>query len=158
MRIVVVSDTHRDFNGLYDLVEKQKAGTDLFLHLGDGEREVEDLLALMPGLPLRFVRGNCDLASLSPETDLVQAEKVRILMTHGHLYGVKYSLKKLADEARALHASVALFGHTHCPCYHFEDGLHILNPGSLSAPRGSERGFGVIEVHGSQVLCSLAQA
>lgn len=158
MRIVVVSDTHRDFNGLYRLVEEQKAGTDLFLHLGDGEREVEDLLSLMPGLPLRFVRGNCDLASFAPETSLVQAEKARIFMTHGHLYQVKFSLKGLAEEARALHASVALFGHTHCPYYHFEDGLHILNPGSLSIPRGSERGFGVIEVHGRQVLCSLAQA
>lgn len=157
MRIVVISDTHRDFHGLYELVEQQKSCTDLFVHLGDGERELEDLLALMPDLPLRRVQGNCDLCSLAPEKDLVQAEGIRLFITHGHLYHVKYSLEALIEEARMLHASIALYGHTHCPYYHYEDGLHILNPGSLSQPRASTRSYGVIEVHGRQVLCSLVQ-
>ena len=155
MRIIVVSDTHRDFNALYELVEQQKEHAGLFLHLGDGEREIEDLQALMPQLPLRYVQGNCDLCSLAPEKDLVQVEKIRLFMTHGHLYQVKYSLDALIEEARMLRASVALYGHTHCPDYRYEDGLHILNPGSLSQPRASSRSYGVIEVRSGQVLCSL---
>ena len=157
MRIVVISDTHRDFNGLYNLVEQQKDCTDLGLHLGDGERETEDLLALMPGLPLRFVQGNCDLCSLAPAQDMLQADGIRIFMTHGHLYQVKYSLDTFIEEARMLHASVALYGHTHRPYYHYEEGLHILNPGSLSQPRACARSYGVIEVRNGQVLCSLSK-
>jgi putative phosphoesterase len=156
MRIVVVSDTHRDFRALYELVQRQKECTDLFLHLGDGEREVEDLLQLMPELPLRYVQGNCDLCSQAPDRDLVPAGEVKLFMTHGHLHHVKHSLAELIWEARALHAAVALYGHTHCPDYRYEDGLHILNPGSLSQPRGSSRSYGVIEIHGKQALCSLA--
>ncbi len=157
MRIVVVSDTHRDFRALYDLVQRQKARTDLFLHLGDGEREVEDLLALEPDLPLRYVRGNCDLAGTAPLEAVVMAEDVKIYMTHGHECGVKYSLDTLETEARCLNAQIALYGHTHTALYTYRDGVHIMNPGSLSQPRGgSKAGYGVIEVRGGQILCNLA--
>ena len=39
MRIVVVSDTHRDFRTLLQIVEKHKGEAAYFLHLGDGEQE-----------------------------------------------------------------------------------------------------------------------
>ena len=157
MRIVVISDTHRDFNSLYELVQQQKARTQLFLHLGDGEREIEDLLGLEPDLPLRCVRGNCDWSPAVPVRDCFAVGRIKIFMTHGHEHQVKYSLTPLEEEARALRASIALFGHTHCQYYSYTDGLYLLNPGSLSQPRGSARGYGVIEIRDGQVLCNLVQ-
>ena len=58
MRIVVVSDTHRDFRTLLQIVEKHKGEAAYFLHLGDGEQEVEDVKALYPALPLLAVSGS----------------------------------------------------------------------------------------------------
>ena len=36
-RIVVISDTHKDFFTLRKIVERHRQDTDLFLHLGDVE-------------------------------------------------------------------------------------------------------------------------
>lgn len=155
MRIVVVSDTHGDFKSLERLVERQKARTDLFLHLGDGEREIAGLLALHPSLPLSAVRGNCDTGSSAPESRIVDAQGVLILMTHGHERRVKYSLDFLKESARGSGARIALFGHTHSQFYEYDNGLYTMNPGSLSQPRGSKAGYGVIEIRSGQILCNL---
>ena len=87
MRIVVVSDTHRDFRTLLQIVEKHKGEAAYFLHLGDGEQEVEDVKALYPELPLLAVRGNCDFSGENPETRVATAGNVRIFMAHGHDLG-----------------------------------------------------------------------
>lgn len=155
MRIIVMSDTHRNFRVLYDLVQLQKPYTDLFIHLGDGEREVDDLLAVEPDLPFKMVRGNCDLGSILPLSDVVAVDHVKIFLTHGHEFSVKYSLDQLTREARNLRAQIVLYGHTHCADYHYENGLHIMNPGSLAMPRGSRPGYGLIEIEKKQIHCSL---
>lgn len=157
MRILVLSDTHGDFNTLRAIVERQREITDLFLHLGDGERDVRNLLSLYPDLPIRFVRGNCDQGTDTPFCEELQAQKVKLFMTHGHLLGVKYTLDRIEREAKHCGARVALYGHTHSQFYSYERGIHILNPGSPSFPRGTERGYGVVEIHGDQILCSLAR-
>lgn len=157
MRIVVISDTHRNFNTLYSFVMKQKDCTDLFLHLGDGEEEIEDLKSVEPNLPLHFVRGNCDYASFAPDKDIITVNGITIFMTHGHLYGVKYGLSQLKTVAKRFGAQVALYGHTHCQQYIQEDGIHLLNPGSLTRPRDGKPGFAVLEIRKGQVHCHLAR-
>ena len=37
--------------------------------------------------------------------------------------------------ARQINAQIALYGHTHRRYYKYENGLHILNPGSASQPK-----------------------
>lgn len=155
MRIVVVSDTHRDLRSLSQLIQEQQESTDFFLHLGDGEREVADVLALHRDIVLYSVRGNCDFSQELPEARVVDAGGVKIFMTHGHMSGVKNSLDNLCSRARAAGAQIALYGHTHAQHYEYQNGLHLMNPGSLSFPRGTARGFGVIEVRDKQILCSL---
>lgn len=157
MRIIVVSDTHRDFHSLCELVRLQKGHADLFLHLGDGERGLDDLRAVEPDLPLRAVRGNCDMASLLPEQDFIQAEGVGIFLTHGHRHQVYHGLEPLKAAARRQGATVALYGHTHCQKYVVEDGIHVLNPGSLSRPRDGAPGYGVIDIANGQIICHLAR-
>ncbi|RGB65890.1 YfcE family phosphodiesterase [Harryflintia acetispora] len=157
MRIVAVGDTHRDFMGLRELIEQQMDSTDLFIHTGDGERELDDIRSLYPELPLRAVCGNCDLYSSDPQVDLIDAGGVKIFVTHGHGFGVKYSVEELEQNARRLGAAIVLFGHTHCQYYRYDEGLHLLNPGSLSHPRGTSRGYAVIEIQNGQILCNLVQ-
>ena len=38
MRIIVISDTHRDFRTLHRIVEKHREEAAMFLHLGMGNR------------------------------------------------------------------------------------------------------------------------
>lgn len=83
MRIVVVSDTHRDFDRLYRLALVEKGRTDLFVHLGDGEQELDDLRAAFPGLALLSVRGNCDLFSTAPDHLLFEEGGIRLFAATG---------------------------------------------------------------------------
>ena len=68
-------------------------------------------------------------------------------MTHGHYYGVSMGLYGVLDEGKARECQVVLFGHTHRPVEETEEGILLLNPGSLSYPRqkGRQRSYIVME-------------
>lgn len=155
MRILIVSDTHHDFDALYRLVLREKDTLDLLLHLGDCVQDAEDLRSEYPLLPMRFVRGNCDYACDAPDTAVVDAAGVRLFLTHGHLFGVNNTTERLAAKARQQDASVALFGHTHRRFWQNAAGVQLFNPGSLSKPRDGVRSYGIIEVVQHQPVCSL---
>ena len=146
MRIIVVSDTHRDFRPFYDIVLRYQEEANLFLHLGDGEREVDEIKNLFPNLPIRNVRGNGDMLSLAPAVDVFEAGGVRILMAHGHTFHVKSGIGDLERTARNSGCSIALYGHTHIADNHYEDGLYTMNPGSPSCPKEGKPSFGIIDI------------
>ncbi len=152
MRIIVISDTHRHFNSLYDIVVKHKNEAFMFIHLGDGQKEVEDMLDLFPDLNLISVRGNCDYASMQPETRVVFAGDERILCTHGFTLGVKSTLEHLKKRAKEENCRIALYGHTHKSDTRYEDEIYILNPGSPSVPRDSTPSYGIIDIEKNGIL------
>ena len=155
MRIIVFSDTHRDFSAMEEIVENNLSA-DMFIFLGDGEREFENLKELYPRLTFKNVSGNCDYASMAPSVLIVGAENVRILATHGHTCGVKGgigNLKKLAEENNA---KVVLFGHTHCRFENYEDGIYFLNPGSASCPRdGNKPSYGYVDITPAGIVTNI---
>ena len=59
MKIIVVSDTHRNFAVLDEIVNKN-LDADLFIHLGDGENEARDVQNLHLDKPMVYVGGNSD--------------------------------------------------------------------------------------------------
>lgn len=152
MRVIVISDTHRDFRTLRQIVEKHREDAGLFLHLGDGEREVDDLLALYPNLPLKAVRGNCDFASMLPETETVFAGDVKIFMCHGHTLHVNAGLAPLVSQARNNGCRIALYGHTHRGDTHYDEGIYVMNPGSPSQPRDGRASYGIIDITPSGIM------
>ena len=91
MKILVVSDSHGRYDRLGTLMSMH-ADADEILFLGDG---VRDLDALADDLPVRAVRGNCDLFGSGdlPTERLEELGGKRFFLTHGHRYGVKYSLE-----------------------------------------------------------------
>lgn len=62
----------------------------------------------------------------------------KILICHGHLYHVKYSLQDLINEGISQQVDIICFGHTHIPLITKKKGILLLNPGSLAFP---ERGY-----------------
>lgn len=149
MRIIVVSDTHRDFSSFEKVINRHPEA-DYFIHLGDGIKEAELMQELYPDLKILGVRGNCDLPYQCREdwdvAGTLQIDEINIFYTHGHIYSVKLDLQPLIDAAETLHANIALFGHTHMPLVTYKHNIHIVNPGSLGEPRRGERTYGVLDI------------
>lgn len=130
MRILVTSDTHGSEGNLRRAVLAQPAA-EIVIHLGDGEEEAERVKRAFPEKMFLQVRGNCDWGSNLPRENLYEADGVRIFYTHGDLYGVKSGLYTITCAAREKKADVVLFGHTHQALTDYDDGLYLMNPGSL---------------------------
>lgn len=151
MRIVVFSDSHNNYFALQNIVLNQPAA-ELFLHLGDGEKEFDYLCANFPFKNMLGVRGNCDWSSLGKIRDVVTIADKKIFFTHGHSYGVKAGLDNLKREARNMGADIALFGHTHVAMTEYEDGIYYMNPGSVALPQQGSPSYGVIDITGAGIV------
>ena len=62
MRILVLSDSHRDSFSLKEAIDAQPGAKTIFF-LGDGLAELDALLPQYPGKTFFSVRGNCDWGS-----------------------------------------------------------------------------------------------
>lgn len=150
MQFLVISDSHGHTEAVRSAV--RRAGrVDGVLFLGDGVRDMDyaDTQAQL----ILCVRGNCDIGCDEyPEQRVVELCSKRILMCHGHRYGVKGSLDALIYAAAEADADIVLFGHTHTP---FEARLtpedapvlskpvYFFNPGAL---RGYSASFGILDI------------
>lgn len=129
-KALILSDTH----GLVEEVKQvvERVGADTVFHCGDIEVDAH----ADPFLDMKLVRGNNDFDIKIPNDLHYVWQGIPILMTHGHLYGVNYSLLRLKYRAEAAQVRLVLFGHTHYPLSEEEDSLIFINPGSLRQPRG----------------------
>ncbi len=158
MKIVVMSDSHGSAGAVFRVIRKH-TDADLFIHLGDGAIEVKAARGILgeDAHKLRSVRGNCDAPSddvpLQMTIDLPYGHK--ILAAHGHAFQIKASTGTIRDEAHRLGCDILLYGHTHVRQNSWNDGLYIVNPGSLSHPRdGRPPGYAVISVSEKGILVS----
>ena len=147
MRIVVTSDSHRNTRNLYEIIEKHKESTDLFINLGDGEDDVDSALLLYPTIKLERVCGNCDWGSALPIDKEISAQGKKIFFTHGHPYYVKHGYERIEEEAKNRGADICLFGHTHIPYTEYKDGIYFMNPGAVF--NGS---YGIIDITDSGIM------
>lgn len=141
MRIVVLSDSHRAKGNLFDIVEKHKESADLFIFLGDGEDDFDDVLALYPMLKYERVSGNCDWYSTYPLYKEITAQGKKIFFSHGHPFGVKFGYDEIEREAKLRGANICLFGHTHNQYTNYIDGVYYMNPGSVASGE-----YGMIDI------------
>ena len=137
MKVLVVSDTHGQDNNLIKILEKI-GKIDLVIHLGDIEGS-EELLKEWAGCPAEMVSGNNDFFSDLEKEKEITIGKYKVLLTHGHYYGVSLGTEQLKKEAKARGIDIAMFGHTHRPVIDAANDLVVLNPGSLSYPRQDDR-------------------
>ncbi len=133
MKIIVFSDSHRELDGMRQVIDREKPN--YVFHLGDHDSDAEQISQAYPALPVAMVRGNCDGWSDTPTTLSFILGSLRFFLCHGHTYGVKGGCLRVVYAAREQNADVLLFGHTHEAYYECMDSvqggkLHILNPGS----------------------------
>ena len=146
MKILVVSDTHGIDRPFYDLYRNLKK-MDRVIHCGDLQGSEEDYSRFL-NCPFAAVKGNNDFFTMLPKDRVFDYGGKRFFVTHGHYYNVSSGYERLIDEAKSRGCDFALFGHTHRPYYEVHDGIHIINPGSLSYPRqySHRPSYAIIEV------------
>ena len=137
MKILIVSDTHRNHDNL-DMVIEQEKPLDLLIHLGDAEG-CEDYIEAVAECPVEVVAGNNDFFSSLPYEQEIKIGKYKIFLTHGHYYYVNAGISRIQSEGIARGADMVMFGHTHRPVLERIDDMIILNPGSISYPRQEGR-------------------
>ena len=150
MKIVVFSDSHGQIDRYIDVLERERP--QMFFHLGDRVGDAKRLAKLFPEIPMRCVCGNCDFGQGAPELQVVQTGGVTLFLSHGHTLGVKTGLTGLLRAAAERNAAVALYGHTHRGHCELREGIWVLNPGSLSSPRGCPASYGVIIINGGNAV------
>ena len=107
---------------------------DRILHLGDLVHDAQALQEKFPDIPVTFVPGNCDGRRPDlPEQRVFTLEGCRLLMTHGHIYHVKMGPGAAIRAAREAGAHLLCFGHTHEVYCEFQNGMWVVNPGSIGS-------------------------
>lgn len=144
MKIVVVSDSHGSAENLRKVI-LNNSNADIFVHLGDGEREYDEVYTLFSG-QCYYVKGNND-DGMFRSSQIIKAAGRSIYITHGHIIGVKSGLDNLYNSAAANSCCAALFGHTHIKHYEEHNGIVLFNPGSCYCPANSvPPSYGIITV------------
>ena len=131
MRIAVFSDTHGNLSRL-PAAQARLGRVDAVIHLGDHCRDAERIARAF-GAPCLAVRGNCDIGAVAPLLRVAELGGARLLCVHGHLVPGPDALSYRAEQERC---GAALFGHTHIQWIETRGGVLLVNPGSLSRPRG----------------------
>ncbi|NLW82135.1 MAG: metallophosphoesterase family protein [Desulfovibrionales bacterium] len=143
MIVAVLSDTHLEQPDalLAALFERYCLDVDVLLHCGDCVGE--ETWAFLNAHPhFLAVQGNCDLPPLRgalPMLREVELAGFRIGMGHG--WGPRSRVGETV--ASQFHrVDLVCYGHTHIRDWHQrDDGLWMLNPGSLFWPRSGEAGL-----------------
>src|SRR5690625_3509060 len=139
-KFLLVSDSHGLAGDLITI--KKRHNLHYNFHVGDSE--------LVEGSPylhgLTTVLGNCDWQANFPEIEIVELGQLRILLTHGHRYGVKQSLMKLRYLAMEKEADIVCYSHSHIPIVDEVDGRLYINPGCIRLARNyPKRSYVVVE-------------
>lgn len=137
MRILIVSDTHRQNHNLMKVIDKI-GEIDLLIHLGDVEGS-EEYITLNANCPVEMIAGNNDFFSNLEREKEIQIGSYKVLLTHGHYYYVSVGIEDIKKEAKGRGMDIVMFGHTHRPVIDIDEGITAINPGSLSYPRQEGR-------------------
>lgn len=138
IELLVVSDTHGNAQALAKVLKWADArGIRAMAFLGDGASDPERAIALSGvHITVSQVRGNNDWDGAIPWLRVFEFAGRRFVLTHGHQQGAHHRVDALRATAMNSDADALLFGHTHKPLLETHNGVLLLNPGSLSQPRG----------------------
>lgn len=147
-RMIIVSDSHgnaKAIEKMLPLIEENH----YFVFLGDGISDLAKAFEVADKKVV-FCRGNCDFFARVDEEGVLGIEGVKIFYCHGHKYGVKLGLGRLAKETKERGCQIALYGHTHNAKITEIDGVTLINPGSLRLPVGEGGSYCYLVVNGDK--------
>lgn len=168
MTILTISDIHGSFYYLEKALDIfHREGADLLLILGDelyhGPRNplpkdynpklVSETLNTYKD-KIIAVRGNCDSEvdqmvldyPITSDLSTIFWNNKKIIATHGHIYN-EDNLPPICSK------DILIYGHTHLPLAKRQDDIFILNPGSISLPKGgNSNSYGIFKDNSFKVI------
>ena len=155
MKILVFSDSHGKSKHIDEALKIHGGVCDLVIFLGDGLSDIEYIKGKYPGITFFSVKGNCDFfAGGYPNYSVLDLDGIKVLVTHGHLFGAKGGYERLVYLALEKEADAVFFGHTHVPTCEIvecnDKQIHLFNPGSI----GYGGTYGVVNTSGKVLVCS----
>lgn len=148
MKIAVLSDIHGAFDKALAIFNKEEP--DRVIFAGDGLKDAIELSYAVEDKTNEFVmvRGNMDYENTRvPHIAVVEEKGWKIMVTHGHMYGVKESMDNLGKAAMFEKVEIVIFGHTHRPTKYKENGIHYFNPGAVK-----DGAYGIIRIEEEEVF------
>lgn len=127
MLYLILSDIHHARDYLIRLLNKYQNKIEGILFSGDGLDVLKEYAGF---LPLYYAKGNMDPGD-APIICENQLGRLKIFMTHGHLFGVKHGLFTLKRKIVLSNYDLIIFGHTHHPYYEKIGNTVLFNPGAL---------------------------
>ncbi len=146
MILGIVSDSHGDMPRLKQFLRDVGGAVDVILHAGDFYEDSRRLSS-MTRVRVIGVMGNCDCLRDGPLEKIVEVGGKRLLLAHGHQYGVKRDREPLKSRAGALRVDAVVFGHTHIAETFRCGNVLFINPGSCHYGRGGcGPSYGILEI------------
>jgi putative phosphoesterase len=155
VRVIVLADTHapRRWRSCPPAVAEQLRGADLILHAGD-VCTAATLDELAGYAPVRAVLGNNDGRDVAAwgATGTLELDLGGLSVAMLHDSGT--APRRAARLRRRFPAAdLVIFGHSHIPLDHAENGQRIFNPGSPTDRRRQPRGtIGVLRIEHGRLL------
>ena len=151
MKILLISDTHGRTDILEKLLDIYADEVDLVCHMGDYGSDLRKFESKYSSIRMAAVNGNTDYTYQGQSEQVIDIspsskDKLRLLITHGHRFGVKRNLDRLFEYAKELGVQAVFFGHTHEDVCFERDGIFFMNPGSLTFGRERDSTYGLVEV------------
>jgi len=145
VKLLVISDSHGNTTLAEKVINKHR-DVDMVIHLGDYFRDANRLEDLFPKLHFEYVYGNSDfMIGDVPIEKILEIEGQRVLLTHGHRYSVKWGTDRLQN--------------THIPQVEHLPACIILNPGSISDPRGEDdESYAIVTIDSFKIDVELMNA
>jgi hypothetical protein len=159
-KLLVLSDSHGKIRAVQSVFEwaaersPPKGKICAVAFCGDGVSDLK-LSAETTGFysDWNIISGNNDYYSQLPDSAVFDFANHRFLICHGHRYNLYDGNHLFISAARRAGADVVLFGHSHIPYQKTEEGIFILNPGSVARSRSRiGETFAVIECTEGQPL------
>ena len=153
MKVLILSDVHGDIKTLSKIIDLN-SDVDLKIYLGDFQIPREEQKKLTYNFD-HVVQGNCDYPEISETLKFIEANGVKIFITHGHHYSSlqsKIDFDKLFEKAKEMGADLILHGHDHIAAKESRNEIVRFNPGSTSYPYNSNSGtYGILEIENGKI-------
>jgi len=147
VKIGVISDTHLHAvsSELVDIYENYFSDVEMIFHAGDlVSVEIAEYLSQKP---LHVVQGNMDTMDVRdrfPRKEIIEVHGFRFGLIHG--WGSPLGIeRRIRSEFREVHAII--YGHSHRPSNHADDGILFFNPGSATGFRiAGSNSIGIVQI------------
>lgn len=150
IKIGVLSDSHHDLSAIDNAV-CLAPDVDCWIHAGDSITDT-DYLSTISQKQVFAVPGNIDWFYQKNKELLINIADIKVFITHGHNYNVKFGTDFLYERAVQLEANLVIYGHSHVGKVEKRNGITILNPGSIAQPRdGLAPSFMVVEIEQKEI-------